>query len=227
MNVQTSLKEKVKHMKPTTNKVFCLGLSKTGTVSVCKALELLGLKSAHYVGVEEFDEYDVVGDSPVPVVYKILDEKHPGSKFILTTRDPEKWVNSFEKHFERWSIEEKTLSGTARADSVLTRYQLYGTVLFDRDKMLAGFHRYHEDLYEYFSDRPDDLLVIDITREAGWEEICDFLSLSVPENISFPKSNTATQVEQYLKWAKSPLGRATSYATHKIKRIKELVQRQS
>lgn len=61
-----------------TAKGFGIGLSKTGTISLFAALALLGYRAA---------EHDVATDLPLAAFYPQLDERYPGSKFILTLRD--------------------------------------------------------------------------------------------------------------------------------------------
>lgn len=107
--------------------VVCVGLQKTGTTSLTKALEILGYRTAHYLtdllsdrwyGVREFapqdkvfsldparmvkalEAYDAVTDTPVssPEVFSILDRQFPGTKFVYTTRDVPSWTRSVERH---------------------------------------------------------------------------------------------------------------------------------
>ena len=40
--------------------------------------------------------------------------------------------------------------------------------------------RHNREVREHFRDRPDDLLVIDLTRDGRWEPICEFLGHPVP-----------------------------------------------
>lgn len=44
-------------------------------------------------------QFDAFGDNPWAVLYRELDTTFPGSKFILTTRDPDKWYASACKYF--------------------------------------------------------------------------------------------------------------------------------
>lgn len=41
---------------------------------------------------------------------------------------------------------------------------------------------------DHFKDRQNDLLVVDFTQGAGWEELCGFLGRDVPD-IPFPHAN--------------------------------------
>jgi hypothetical protein len=103
-------------------KVFCIGLNKTGTTSLRAALEEIGFvpgdeARAKYLSAtwakRDFGEIvrfcrtaEAFFDSPfsLPFTYVILDQYYPGSKFILTIRDtPEEWYNSITKyHAKLW-----------------------------------------------------------------------------------------------------------------------------
>src|SRR5215212_6804140 len=89
------------------HKVFGIGLSRTGTTSLTKALRILGYRAVHcplsivrfngkglQLSAEVVDRYDAFTDSPVARMYRELDYACPGSKFILTTRPIEKWMAS-------------------------------------------------------------------------------------------------------------------------------------
>ena len=90
------------------NKIICIGLPKTGTSSLHRALEILGLKSVHYPHDEEtvaqlrrgdyrlkvLEENDAVSDVPIAAIYPQLDTAFPGSKLILTTREVDSWIRS-------------------------------------------------------------------------------------------------------------------------------------
>ena len=96
-------------------KVFGIGMPKTGTSSLHTALEILGIKSIHYPHDEKtvreleagnyrlslLDEYDALCDVPIPAIFAQLDECWPDSKFILTVRDQEEWLDSCENWFKR------------------------------------------------------------------------------------------------------------------------------
>ena len=62
----------------------------------------------------------------------------------------------------------------------------------DRDSvieaLLARKHYKYDRIKEYFVDRPDDLLVIQICDGEGWQKLCPFLGEKIPEE-SFPARN--------------------------------------
>ena len=94
-------------------KVFGIGLSKTGTTSLNDALNLLGIPSIHFPhDAQTFDElargeyrlsvlneYQGVTDTPVAPFFAQLDKVWPNSKFILTTREKSSWLRSAEAHW--------------------------------------------------------------------------------------------------------------------------------
>src|SRR6266508_2610995 len=95
-------------------KVFGLGLSKTGTTSLTKALNILGIRSIHFPNDQQtfhelqrgeyrlsiLDKYQGVSDTPVAPFFAQLDSAWPGSKFILTVRDKASWLRSAEAHWQ-------------------------------------------------------------------------------------------------------------------------------
>ena len=46
--------------------------------------------------------------------------------------------------------------------------------------MMARFRRHNAEVLEYFKNRPDDLLVMDMDAGAGWPQLCGFLKKSIP-----------------------------------------------
>lgn len=105
--------------------------------------------------------------------YKTLDHQYPNSKFILNTRDIEKWIESRIKHY--------TKNGWIRRMP-----QIY-----DTDDFVQIWRRqwieHHEDTKEYFKDR-DNFLVFDIEKDSG-EKIAHFIPEVRFKNTKFPKLN--------------------------------------
>jgi len=181
-------------------KVFGIGLSKTGTTSLARALEILGYRVKDCLGITKYlkgditsidktalESYDALTDTPIPNFYQELDKKYPGSKFILTVRDMDGWLKSCKKQFNQ-KLAEK------RSDAANQLFlELYDTVTFDEEKFRSGYKNYTESVLEYFKDRPSDLLVIDISKGEGWEKLCPFLNKPIQKTI-FPKSNV-TQIK--------------------------------
>ena len=89
----------------TRGKLFGIGLSKTGTLSLHTAFGMLGLRSCHWrhaqgprkgriVLPEDFQHYDAGSDVTAGGVFPLLDEMYPGSRFIYTVRELNAWAAS-------------------------------------------------------------------------------------------------------------------------------------
>ena len=172
-------------------KVFCIGFQKTGTTSLGKALEILGYNVCGPVGVtnpeikdkaliwalERVKYYDAFQDNPWPLLYKELDFLYPGSKFILTTRNPRSWIKSMYRYF-----------GSYEAAAEVWIYDGVGTPVKNRHRFVKRFKEHNNEVRTYFKDRPNDFLEIDLGKGHGWKELCSFIEERIPDT-PFPKSN--------------------------------------
>jgi hypothetical protein len=62
----------------------------------------------------------------------------------------------------------------------------YGLItLNNRDRMAYVYDLHIKNVIEYFKDRPEDLLILNIFEGDGWDKLCDFLSIPVPD-VPFP-----------------------------------------
>ena len=179
-------------MKP---KVFCIGFHKTGTSSLGIALEKLGYRVTASFGTKDPDiaetmlarafelaeQYDAFQDNPWPILYRELDERYPGSKFIMTIRSPESWIRSQVNDF-------------ALTETPMRRH-IYGEGAGcpegNEEIYVARYERHNREVLEYFRDRPDDLIVMDLPQGDGWEKLCAFLGEPVPAE-PFPRANQAS-----------------------------------
>ncbi|MBC7360383.1 MAG: hypothetical protein H5U10_17790 [Desulfacinum sp.] len=176
-------------------KIFGIGLSKTGTTSLANALALLGYRVKDNPGLRRYtpgslpdeliaivDAHDALTDTPIPSYFRELDSCYPGSKFILTVRDRASWLRSCRKQFTQAHANKQN-----EAHRVLFM-DLYGCVTFDEEKFSSGYERHLNGVLKYFRNRPEDLLILDITGGEGWEKLCPFLGRSIPDQ-PFPKAN--------------------------------------
>jgi hypothetical protein len=192
-------------------KVFCIGFHKTGTTTMRDALRILGYRVTGPNGVRDPDiagkldamvdalaaEYDAFQDNPWPLVYRRMDAAWPGSKFILTLRDPDRWYASNAGHFQDAETPMRRLIYGEAAGSPQGNEALYK----------ARMQRHNAEVREYFRDRPDDLLVFDVAQADPWQAICGFLGEPVPE-APFPHANQGRNRDRrrrYQGWG--PLGR--------------------
>jgi Sulfotransferase domain len=175
-------------------KVFGIGLNKTGTSSLHQALELLGYRSLHFGGMETYEsmvraiddgklmlsyldpEPDAISDVLAVTYYFFLaDAQYPGSKFILTLRDVDEWLDSRRRHVER----NKRNKAAGRYDGEF--------VNVDLDAWAAEYQRHESVVRGYFAGRPKDLLCFR-PSDSDWRPLCEFLGHPVPDE-PFPWEN--------------------------------------
>ncbi|NOK59854.1 MAG: hypothetical protein GFH27_549291n46 [Chloroflexi bacterium AL-W] len=178
-------------------KIFGIGLSKTGTKSLSKALEVLGYQTKHFPLIREnveqgdydlklLEQYDALTDAPIAALFPHLDTRHPGSRFILTVRNREDWLRSCERYF--------TLRDSVRRQQGVIdrthfwRLLIFGCYEFHSERFTYVYERHIREVSWYFSQRPDDLLIIDICGGQGWEYLCPFLAMPIPTQ-PFPHEN--------------------------------------
>jgi hypothetical protein len=189
-------------------RIFGIGLSKTGTTSLTRALRILGYHTKHFpffhmdfstrevaLNLRKVSRWDALTDTPIPLFYRQLDEAFPGSKFVLTTRDIGSWLRSCQRHHV-WPgafVHDKAIGRTRYVRSVLQLHRaLYGAVWFDAHAFREHYQRHVDGVIDYFKERPKDLLVIDVGAGEGWDKLCPFLGKEVPA-ILFPKTNVGAR----------------------------------
>lgn len=172
--------------------IFGVGLHKTGTHSLNLALRELGYKSMHKLVLEDLslEEYDAYCHPPVCSIYRQLNVLYPNSKFILTTRETETWLRSFQNHMKKFQRDPsaKLLKGQKYFTSALKKeLQItYGSpeIFNDIEKLCQIKENHDKDVLEYGLD---NIAVLPIEASSGekWEILCSFLEKPKP-NIAFP-----------------------------------------
>ena len=181
------------------NKIFGIGLPKSGTSSLHEALKLLGytstqnpddkitekeLRSANY-NLSILTKYDAVMDIPIPAIYSQLDEAWPDSKFILTVRPIDSWIESSRRAGFNQSYAIPKPGSTVEFYMTL----LFGCNVFDEKRYRWVYETHNKIVQDYFSGaKSDQLLILDFSRGDGWKELCTFLDLPTPD-IPFPHAN--------------------------------------
>jgi hypothetical protein len=185
--------------------VFGVGLSRTGTTTLTQCLKILGYRVKHYYPSHVFAKPEHIEsgrignygffrrrhaftDFPTPLIYPLLDQQFPGSRFILTVRDTGDWVASLAalfRHGPKWGPWEARLNKQA--------YDIDSPEGFDLKMAQRAYLRHNEAVRRYFKDRPQDLLEIDITRDPRWHPLCSFLRRQIP-TVQFPHLNSRAAV---------------------------------
>ena len=100
-----------------------------------------------------------------------------------------KYVLWFKRHFkENKRSALKVTINLMKCIKAVEFYRMvtYGGLAFEDESRLSGIYDRHiQAVLSYFKDRPNDLLVINITEGEGWEKLCPFLSKPIPST-AFP-----------------------------------------
>jgi hypothetical protein len=201
-------------------KVIGAGLGRTGTLSLKMALEELGFVRCYHM-VELFtngkhvrvwdlasrgepidwdalfEGYQATVDWPGCAFYAELMRRYPEAKVVLTVRDPERWYESSRQTiyyvrnaFPGWMrlllprmrVVRRMLDRVAWNGMFQGRFD-------DKEFTIDVFNRYNEQVRRVVP--PERLLVYEV-RE-GWEPLCAFLGVPVPDGKPFPHVNDAAE----------------------------------
>jgi len=194
-------------LKPLATRIFGVGLHKTATTSLHRALSILGFDSLHWGRGEApaiwnemtegrsktLERFYALSDLPIPLLYKELDKAYPGSKFILTVRDEDKWLESVRRMWNPAYNSTRRLWDVYPISHTLHR-ALYGRTSFDAETMLATYRRHNAEVVEYFRNRDEDLLVMPMDYGAGWRALCSFLGTDQPQ-LPYPTEYVTRKLE--------------------------------
>jgi len=214
-------------------KVIGAGFPRTGTTTLKKSLETLGYNKCyhmkelfmdpsrlkHWKSIDQtgtadwealFDGFEACVDVPGYPYYKILMERYPEAKVILTLRP-----------FDVWYKSASTTVRLAGPQTILEKLGMLSKMIFDsslrqRVKAIQFFERifwndqfkgkfndkneaqkiYERHITEVKAHVPSDrLLVYDVSE--GWEPLCTLLHLPIPK-AEFPHLNKKEDFKEML-----------------------------
>jgi hypothetical protein len=178
-------------------KIFGIGYPKTGTTTLGACFRELGFKHQSCdmeLAVEVVqnrlanafriaDRHDSFEDWPWFRIYRELDLRYPGSRFVLTVRqDTATYLTSLKKHQERQGLNRPGFRKPNWWDPI------FGSWGSDYECRASLYEQHNRQVQEYFRDRTGDLLVVCWERGDGWEKLCAFLEKPIPGK-PFPHLN--------------------------------------
>ncbi|MBX3014577.1 MAG: hypothetical protein KF832_23865 [Caldilineaceae bacterium] len=197
--------------------VIGAGFGRTGTTSIKAALEQLGFTQCYHMQEvikhpahvqpwtdamagkpvdwdQLFAGYQATVDWPACNFYQQLMAHYPDAKVLLTVRDPDKWYDSC--HNTIYAMYHKPVMRLIRAlfppmqrfmamNDRLVWQGNFGGRFLDRCHAIALFNQHNAAVQAYVP--PERLLVYDVKE--GWEPLCRFLAVPVPQDTPFPHRN--------------------------------------
>jgi hypothetical protein len=184
----------------TKQKIFGIGLNKTGTSSLGRFFQNNGYKmhedysclkiklAKDLVNKKNMDKAelildiaenaDVFEDWPWPLIYVQCLKRFPDAKFILTVREsPEKWFDSLYFHCRK-------NGPTQQIKSVYGHYTPYSKT---RKQFIDYYTKHNADVIKFFHDKPGKLLVLSMNNENKGDVLSKFVKGL--ENTKFPIAN--------------------------------------
>ncbi|WP_375577902.1 sulfotransferase [Marivirga tractuosa] len=204
-------------------KYFCIGLNKTGTTSLKRAFQDLGFKVGNQRKAERLlkdiinrnyntflnycDTAEVFQDVPFSFfdIYKVLFEKYPDAKFILTIRDsPEQWVNSITKfHAKKFSNNcVATAEELKRAEYVWPgwmweamkyNFDVSEQDPYNRENLQERYIKYNREAKEFFSTS-DHFIELNLSQKESYQKFTNFIGVDSPY-LDFPWENKTENIK--------------------------------
>ncbi|MET0356580.1 MAG: sulfotransferase family protein [Cellvibrio sp.] len=182
------------------NKLFIIGLPRTGTTSISVALLDYGFKVAHTAFTKRaFELADVISDAPCFCDYKELDKLFPGSKFVYLERSLESWIPSIQMLLKKMLKELDQKTGYLHP--VLKRcfntsFALSVANHLDEEHLKVCYLSHQQSVLDYFAHR-SDFLKIDVSQSESLQSLLKFLDIDDNKATSFPHTNVGKQVDSW------------------------------
>lgn len=174
---------------------FGIGLPKTGTMSLNRALVALGLNSTHYpikdvIPALQEGRYEVMRSHEAFANcgewhFAALKRVYPQARFIHTWRPFENWIVSVRKHFAAYP------PAVPKTAQYANRLEVFGTAVFDPDVMETIYFAHQYAVERAFAGS-DKILKLDVTEPDAWHRLCSFVGKNMPDQ-AFPHENRAQE----------------------------------
>ncbi len=163
-------------------KIFGIGIGRTATSSLSYALMQLGFKTWHAPArinrdnIQNYtNKFDALTDlwSVTNMDYKEIYKLYPNAVYILTIRDTEPWLKST-KYYKKLGRISRLIPGYEEMQNKIK--------LISKDY----YENYNKNVLEFFKDKPEKLLVMNITKGDGWDKLGKFFKIETPSLEPFP-----------------------------------------
>ena len=148
-------------------------------------------------------------DHPSSNYYKILMEAFPNAKVLLTVREPEKWYKSAHETIYQFCVVLNTTPPFSWMSQIF-RFSRGGNMCVGVNPEMyraigegesAAIEFYNKWVEQVKVDVPADRLLVFSVKE-GWEPLCNFLDLPVPDS-EFPNVWDSATVKKILRRTKA------------------------
>lgn len=212
-----------------TLEVIGAGLGRTGTLSLKLALEYLGIGPCYHAmeipmaefrpiplwrdAIEGRPDWDAIfagyrstTDYPGCCFWPELIAHYPRARVILTQRDPDSWFESISSTLFSPTTRALALQGPM---GLLNRHftrAIPEDLLGDRATMTGHFRRWNQAVIDGV---PADRLLVFSARD-GWEPLCRFLNVPVPE-VPYPRVNSRDELNEKMGGAPASMAERAAH----------------
>jgi tetratricopeptide (TPR) repeat protein len=184
-------------------KVFGIGLSKTGTTTLARALRELGFQVLDWLNPltremmsdEDLYLFDAFTDTPVATGFERLYHLFSHSLFVYTERPLDSWKPSILQHWRRhygvngFEHARHELSLPDRFHHGRQFRSLRQSLYFNHSSFESAYLAHDRRVRNFFQDKPPGrLLEFDVFSGDGWPQLCAFLGRAIPST-PFPWEN--------------------------------------
>ena len=186
-------------------RVFGIGLPRTGTLSLSIALNSIGIPTVHgayemFPGALDlshtiYHEYRGFVDTPFYLLFDELNARYPDSKFILTTRSLDRWLDSCATLWEY-----KTAAFPQNHPVWLYAAMTFGTHSYNSRRFGEVYHQHREFVDRFFAS-VDKSRCLTLDLDAGydlWHVLATFLQVSQPTG-QYPHTHSSDQLRRGLR----------------------------
>ena len=181
------------------NKLFIIGLPRTGTTSISVALlEYFKVSHTGYTK-RAFELADVISDCPCFSDYQQLDGLFPESKFVYLQRSLEQWLPSIQMLLNKMlpSLHSETYVNPILKRSFGQTFDLFNvTSPLEETHLSTCYQRHEQGVIDFFHGR-DNILNIDINQVDSLSKLLGFLDLQHSGDEQFPHLNMGKLVDNW------------------------------
>lgn len=155
---------------------------------------------------------EVFQDVPfsLPYTFEALDLAFPKSKFILTLRsNPEEWYQSLITHHSKLMSSTAGLPSEDDLSKFIYRKKYKGFILFmqkivygyptvplyDKKAYMEHYEKHNANVLEYFKNRPEAILTLNLSDTDSFEKLCGFLGLDPRRANPLPHRNRSSEMK--------------------------------
>lgn len=204
--------------------VIGAGFGRTGTLSLKRALEILGFNPCYHMTEvianpgyvpfweraidgevidweEMFGCYRATVDWPACHFYAQLADYYPDAKVILSLREPQRWFASMSETILPTLMGGEYNPAAAIPDERMSKFAgIVGRHAFNMDlskgNVIAAFERHNAEVRRRIPAAR--LLVYEVAQ--GWEPLCTHLGVPVPDQ-PFPRVNDREEFQSHVRRA--------------------------